>query len=477
MKINSFSFGGKVSKDCIVNTTNGIKRISELSESNFGKIESSSGTLPILNSKYFYTNNNRIIRTYYGYQLLCEGNTEILVLTPYGLHWKRAEDIKPNKDYIVLSRGKKICSDKDVIIHFNNDYNNSFIFPKRMNKDLACFLGLMVGDGCGNRGIACGIDKDLGNFILELVPSLFPHLKVHLEKRKAKNVDYSQIAKFQLASTTHNRNKLLFSFRDFLSYVGYINYDNTIRTDSYRKRIPWSILSSSKESIKAFILGLFEADGYITPTGSEYYTASTYLHDQVKYLLLNFGIVTHSIQSCLRKNPFTQKVNRIPSNLLMFFSNDIDIFMKEFGVISNRKQKRFKKAIKRNTNLDTIPYVQNKMDLYKSQKIKVDGGYSYLSSRHTQISLPLGAGLASCKGYTFSAIQKGYIKLESLKQIDPEYYQQLNFIVNNHFYLDKVTKKKRVDDEIKMYNIMTPIEGNTFERGSFVANGFIIRNI
>ena len=101
-------------------------------------------------------------------------------------------------------------------------------------------------------------------------------------------------------------------------------------------RVPSSVLRSPKSVVSAFLKGLFETNGTVSPCGVSitFTSASKYLASEVQLLLLNFGIV-----SSISENS-SEECNggRYSVSILGFES--LKIFRDEIGFIADRKNFR-----------------------------------------------------------------------------------------------------------------------------------------
>ena len=175
------------------------------------------------------------------------------------LEWTYSSDLEVG-DYVAISRGANLWSDVD-----------------HCTEDEAMFMGLLVGDGCfrgaKNRlGFTNGDEEvrsvysTLGNNIFGRPPSLV------VTKDRCPDLNYHHPDVWEK-----------------LTDLGLVN--GVLSKD---KKIPHSVMSSTKPVVTSFLRGLFEADG-----GGEgdrcvsYCTKSSQLASQVHTLLLNLGIVSH----------------------------------------------------------------------------------------------------------------------------------------------------------------------------------------
>ena len=127
------------------------------------------------------------------------------------------------------------------------------------------------------------------------------------------------------------------------------------------KCFPDCIMGASRESVAAFIRGLFDTDGCIRKTQKlwiEYASKSSKLVRTLQFILTRFGIISR-----IRKR-YNKKYDRYYWYLYIF-GEDVKRFSKEIGFGLDRKQKILDGMMdcKTNTNKDVLPHelVLNKL--------------------------------------------------------------------------------------------------------------------
>ena len=458
-------WGESLNFDTLINTDNGVKAIQNITSE---RVEIPSGNeKPVMLSLYEERECRKII-TREGYEI--SGNPEhpFLVLSKSGyLTWKKMKDIDSRYDYVAISRGNKVFSESELFFDFKPEIKknyeiDNFQFPKQMTKDLARLLGYFIGDGDGCKTISSGVYKDVAEDQIRCIKSCFPQANPILEKQHICKDGKPFYSITTCAWAKKGVKKLI---GDFFNYVGLKGVATT-------KEIPWSILQSKKEYVAEFLKGLFECDGYVNNFKCEYYTASTKLHDQVKLLLLNFGIITSSSKRKRRLNPFSGKTNNIPANTLFITSENIDIFWKEIGVVSKEKIGRYSLK-KRNTNNDTIPYVKTVLESYDKYRIRKYQPLFKINGKSIK-------ALVSVKGLdqnlTYSKIQKKENFVEEVAKLDKNLAQTLEYSIKNHIFWSPVVSNRKCSEKVKQADLSMPNSENSFEGHCYVANGFVVHN-
>jgi len=122
-----------------------------------------------------------------------------------------------------------------------------------------------------------------------------------------------------------------------------MNYEN-----SYQKFIPNQLFYCNKKTQVTFLKYLFEGDGCYEEKKITYTSVSKRLVDDIQRMLMNFGIY-----SKIRKRYTKCNGKKFLSYELHIGTYFIDMFMKNIGFFSKRKNQLYKKK-QRNPNLDYI---------------------------------------------------------------------------------------------------------------------------
>ncbi len=237
--------------DSLVLTDGGIHRIDELGDPEGVEIQpldvgiAQEGSCRA-RSKFFYNGGVRATRTlttYCGYRLGGTDSHRIKVLTEQGIvKWRYLADLKIG-DVVCIHRNTDLWASEqvDCTPYHNNEGLKDLTFPDRLDEKWALLLG----------GYSVVMDK---------------------RRKNTGAVKFGSVG-----------------MRKFLHAVGF-----RLGTDPDAKMVPWSILRSPRSVVRAFLRGLFEADGGVESGGKtvSFSTASGRLAREVQTLLLNLGIVS-----------------------------------------------------------------------------------------------------------------------------------------------------------------------------------------
>lgn len=255
-------------KDTLVETNNGLERISDISDSKttvinrYGDFESIDSFVKTPKTDVYE------VSTKYGYGFKCSNIHK--VLTTNG--WKLGKDLT-NEDFLVIK--------------------NQYVFPECpvdnfITEDIAWLIGLLIADGditnrhyISIRTTSTNLVKQITTKFAELNPKVYVR-KAYIDNR-GWNCQRSYDVKI------HNT-----LFREKLYSLG-IDY-----TGVADKIIPSVILKSPRNIVVSFLSGLFEGDGSCflwkdrntTKLGVAYYTISDVLAQDLQTLLLKLNIIS-----------------------------------------------------------------------------------------------------------------------------------------------------------------------------------------
>lgn len=399
--------GKCVQKDTLIFTKDGMVPISKYAgstkEKEFYKLKldvfSKDG---VKKTKHFY--NNGIaqtikIKTKRGYEIEGTPNHPVLVMNrDCNIVFKKLSDLKES-DNVCIQRNQNYWG-KDVDLNgfvfkrkIHDNHKKEYCFPNKMNKNLARLLGYMVAEGCmvPTREYQFGISNAsimVKNDLITLFKNIF-NKEVFFNGIECV-VSAVQIKKFFI----------------FCGMMEVLSKD---------KEIPWSILQSSKKVVAEYLRAYFEGEGSVNVGGIEISTASEKMSQQLQVVLLNFGIVCN--RSMSMKSATNGKNIKRPYYRLFISGNNIDIFFKEIGFISKEKNDKLNNivGIKRNTNINTIPYI----------KEKIRGLYNIVKLTNRPVkSKDRGKGALGILGEKLSFKMLGHW----IHQVS---YERLNYILDN----------------------------------------------
>jgi recombination protein RecA len=408
-------------------------------------------------TSHFYSDGlrdtKRIISSY-GYTVEGTLNHKVWIIDKEeGLIFRSLGALKKG-DYVAIQRGQGYFGSGQDFYGFKyvkNKLNGSgkeFDFPLFMTSDLARLLGYLVGDGCcTNTGLNKNcISMSIGDLEVEkdytrVCNSVFGESpKVTVDKRGS------------LAKTFRVHNA---KARSFLEYIG-LKYSG-----AGGKEIPYSVMKEPEPIVAEFLRGLFETDGCFSDNDIEYCTKSKKLSEQLRVVLLNFGIV------CRTK---ARKMKGYPDYYYYMYisgARDKELFCEKIGFISERKQNKLVEYIKNlkkfGTRLDVIPFanviLQELFDQYR-QNIKSTTRktwkivYDYLpnTKKRSAISYP--------------RLERILKEFSEGKNLTP--YKYLEKLLGLNIFWDKIVSIE--DSESVVVDFSVP------DSEAFFGNGFVNHN-
>lgn len=268
------------------------------------------------------------IKTFGGYSFKCSDKHK--VMTKQG--WKLAKDLTSD-DFLV--------------------FDNKYKFPEKelVNEELAYLFGLLLSRGCLKHKSRIQVRNTDINLINDVI-SIFS---------KISNKSYSLNTKDR---SLDNRGRTLICKK----YYNFLIYDQELRNkfndlglgyeDVLEKKIPQSILSSSRKIVLKFISGLFNGGGSCTYETVKnrivlsYYTASKQLAQEVQIVLKKMGYFS-TLQT--RKSKISKKsfyAVRLNGKRAYYLAKELNI--EKFNNILNLC---FKKDVV-NDNNDTVIFTE-----------------------------------------------------------------------------------------------------------------------
>ena len=432
-----------ITGDSLILTNKGIlpiKNISSKQEANINMKILSYNAKKNIASKFFNSGNHNIIElnTELGYRIKGSYNHPVMCWTfndAPRMEWKLLENIT-KKDIIVLNRNSSLFAEKDLdlmkFIPRKKQNTMHFELPAKMNKDLAFLLGSLVAEGSFHQKKIrfCNSDMDYYNKIKEIIYTQFKGIQIY-ERKISGNCLELEIYHQHVVN--------------FLKNIG------LKEAKSDKKEIPFSVLQSTKKALVEFLKGLFEGDGSVKykidkrHNGKSieltYNSKSKKLIEQLKVLLLNFGVATTS--------PYKDKRNYC-FKLIISGYDPIKAFKDNINFFSKRKSGILKKIdsinSKRMSKTDFIPFIPEYVrKKYKSAKLK-----KFNFDRYNNLEENLG---------------------KLLKIVDKEDAVLLKNLLKGKFLFSKVKKIKKLPKKEKVYSVKVNSDCH-----SFVANGFINHN-
>jgi len=272
--------------------------------------------------------NGLRIKTRDGYELGMSDVHKLYVLDGCDLKFVKSKDLKVG-DRVAIKYGQERWGSGDDVDWTPTPHrakNKQWIKlfnPKKITKDIAYLLGLILGDGYidfkNGRVTITTIDEDVSNFLLK------NDLGLKFYKGVGAN-DYHYTCK----------NK---SFVEFLGE--FIKFKNV---KSREKSVPEIVLGWSEKNVASFLSGLFDADGCCRGDRGTISLVSTSkdIINVVRVLLLNFGILTktYSHVSCPTKRVSVSSLH----HTLEISGYHGNRFIEKIGFRIKRKNKNISKS-------------------------------------------------------------------------------------------------------------------------------------
>ena len=376
------------------------------------------------------------VSTHRGYRIQGTTMHRIKVVDPSGSwQWRRFSDVRPG-DRVPLMLGGMIGEPRDVALpplaeaYWTSDHT-TFV-PRSMSADLAEFVGYFMGDGSlhakGLRFAVDSKDTDVVERLVDIGRRLFG-----LEAAVTAQQGYTEVALHSVRLTL------------WWEACGFVKHQPTTthRGKGYDAHIPDAILYSNDPAIyRAFVRGLFEADGNVNNGYASWTTVSTQFSQDVQTMLLALGFVTtrkieQQTQGHLGTNPLNV--------LRLLNANAGGRFMSEISFISERKRNALQLVIHQQAaRYDWIPVSRGTVD-------RLAPGNDSL--RKTMLMSLARTGMVSRRAAT--------TLLE--RTADPEVAQNLGY-----FY-DEVASAELGAEQLT-YDISVP------SNVTYVANGFVSHN-
>lgn len=450
-----------VSPESLIITNNGIEEIGDTIENNGRYVDGSLTTVTGEHNRDVFTRMGLAkstmyvrrtnvdmlkVTTQYQYNLRSSKDHQYMVLTSDGPQRVKAEDLHDGMllgiQYNQQQFGNYDAIDFRTTIKVNS---KSWVVPEKWNTDLAYIVGLLVSEGyfLNRDKTKVGIcNNEIAEFINSLPCGLRLNLKIGKNK---KDVVYRSNSKV------------------FAEFVRWLNIDS----GASKKSIPKQILKCSKEIIAAFLCGLFDGDGHSKRNDGSvgYSSSSRKLIDQLRVVLLNFGIL--STLSITKRQSRLMPGRKTPSKLktsyqILLSTKDSTEFYDQIGFNIERKQ--LKQSSLPPTNFRLI-------DIITTREIQ-----RYLRS----VSFSDFVRITGNRNWRQNVCKKQQVTIETFEKL----YSALPDMSNNEFLHDRYNEY--IGNSYKMIwvpilNINEDGKSDTVdievpETGEFVVNGIATRN-
>lgn len=281
--------------------------------------------------------------------LKCTGSHKLWACKNGNYGWYKTEELVVG-DYISIQYGMNVWGNDDTLsdIEEHNSQKRQrspFEKPDVLTPDLAYFLGLFVAEGYhrfqyNSDGAVTGgqVIISSGDNILDVL-NRTTKMKWTLEKD---GVHY------RCASTT---------LTHFLEQFG---FKTGVKAPA--KTIPQRIMRASKSVVASFLRGMFDGDGSAHANRDivSYVSTSEQMIDQIRALLLNFGVLSRKYQTVSAP---TKKVKVYSTHYTLEIGGEsTKIFFQEIGFGLSRKQQYEQNCYisrgRRGNHTDIIPFAK-----------------------------------------------------------------------------------------------------------------------
>jgi len=307
----------------------------------------------------FYVNGAEpvvTVKTKRGYRIQGTPTHRIRVLDADGTwQWRRFAELKKD-DRVPLMLGGMVGEPREVALpplaeaYWTSDHR-TFV-PRYMSADLAELVGYFMGDGSlhakGLRFCVTAADTDVVDRLVQLGRSLFG-----LDAAIAARQGYTEVAYHSV------RLALWWEACGFSKRAP----NGEHRGKGYESHIPDAILYANDAGVyRAFVRGLFEADGNTNHGYAYWATVSEQFSYDVQSLLLALGFVT------TRKTDLPSHGHRGGNpvhNLRLLNANTSGRFLDEISFISERKRTTLAKTVSnhpQSAKHDLVPIARGTLD-------------------------------------------------------------------------------------------------------------------
>lgn len=443
--------GKCVGGDTYVHTSLGIVKIRDL----FDNIKT-EGFYPSKGLKVFTSNTLKDVDYLYydglkqTFKLILEDNTELVcseihpikIITEKGLEFKMAKDLSI-EDYVAVLLDKHEDYDiEDVelppVVFDKPQQFRDFFVPRKMTKELAYILGTVVSEGCfhnGNIRVTQENDKKIIKQYIAYVKQTFG---------------------LDVTSIKDKRRSKLFSYDIYrTALINWMKNIGVLDVPSCNKEVPWSVLRSSKDSQRNFLMAFFEGECNTAKGGLELSSASKKLVEQIKLMLLGFGIFSNICKKIINGEcyyvlhiygRYAQKLNKL-----------INFSRARGSWIDNKIYNPNKEGF-------PIKWIWNFLREMKASHLE-NGGIITKKQCHSNPLNQIYANLTKCR--KVMGVDTVYKIAKFFKKADSYYWRILGEYQKYHFVKIKDIKKNGIQE---LYDLTVSDEHE------FLANGICVHN-
>lgn len=266
-----------VPEDTLLFTNNGIREIREIiTDHAIGKCKSISvwgkdGCFQPTNFIRRPKSATRIIESRFNYKFEATLDHPIYVLTNVGPIWKKCGELKCGDLVAIQYNQQTFGKDDQIVFKPTTTGGTTKLWdpPKSWTPDLAYIVGSFIAEGSISNHRITIYNKDIA--VIKQLQNNDCGLDFKFTKKRISNVVNS------------------IRFVEFMRSLGFPE-----NTNCANKKIPLQLLKCSKPIVCALLKGMFDGDGHSNSSNGTvgYTSTSSKLIDQLRIVLLNFGIVT-----------------------------------------------------------------------------------------------------------------------------------------------------------------------------------------
>ncbi len=378
----------------------------------------------------------KITTCYPKFEIKSSAEHTFFVRTDNGIEEKNLGEIKEG-DYLIVPEEINLNLE-DQKINFLPEIKQSLNIkeiniPLNINYSLSKILGYYLGDGCNEIDRITFFEQreEVAMHYKSLIKEVFgidSDLKFREDKNHWQLRVYSRILSQFFKQILPEKNKTL------------------------NEEIPSIILKSSDNSLRGFVSGFFDAEGYVSNGRVAFGINNGLLSKQLQFALLRLGIISSVSEYDNRKNPYLDKTRY---NLVIYDLESLKKFYSLIGFSSKEKQDKVGDLIK------------NKSNRSKVRQLAASGSDVARVIRNSG----LDTRDFNC-GYFFSnkrQISKEAFKTRILDKIHNEdLKKRLELFYNSNLITAKISR-------IKSIGIMPTVDIET-KNHNFIANGLVVHN-
>jgi len=448
-RASPYDFVGCVTGDTLLSTDKGFIRISEIPNiypsRGDGKLEAVSIQVPAIAGQDTATHwvdkgeqPTKGLITEHGYRLTGTLDHPVLTLDTRTCQscWVPLSEISEGS--IIALNKKEIWPDIDVVFEstpVQPSANNAkiHVIPQTMTQELALILGYLTSEGYvrEDKISFSNSNPEVLEDFLSAFRLCFPTYEPCVGKPRENGLKEITIASVHITR--------------FLHSLG------LAPVRAHQKEIPWSVLQSTKNSMAAYLSGLFEGDGTTRADECGLTSKSEELIRQTQVVLLNFGILC-SISSPLEGVWF-----------LRMSGSQYDLFHKKIGFRSSAKTHESTRRGRRPKGFNKLPgleaYVRK---LVKDRRVSVG---TYINDEGNTVK-------ASVKTKTygwFNTRSNVYRGISWLRSISVSEANKVQNFVDQTLHWEMVSETSDEGTQ-RVYDLVVP------NSHAFTSNGIVSHN-